>query len=355
MREHKPNPRPERATAKISDLEVCQPRSDGQFEFTAYAHEFNKVNDRVSIIREGAFAKTILERVAADKVLVNDAHAHTTAGTIGKVVEAREDTRGLFYRGRISATEEEIFTKMRERVVQQNSIEFFTIREATTLVPFEDVPVGAFIFEESKGDGMVEAREILEVVWLAVAILPFSSEDRNAILETNCAIPFQDLGVATAAEWDSAAAAARIAEWAGTTQRRGGSIPNYAKLARAYLIRGPIRDGAETFLGQIADVQDGQLVVVPRALDDALAELARVDQLQPQDLVQAAQDVGRYREKLQHAEPIRVLAASAPEAGPVAEPVAGTPSGGPRPELDQRIRLLDLELQIASGPPAAEV
>lgn len=307
----KANPEPERMSVRLTDIEICAPREDGQHEYTAIAQFWDIVNDRLMVFRKGSFAKTIAEQLGRDvtpatsRIKINDSHMHTARSTLGSVVEADEREIGVWHRGLLSATELEIFTKMREGHVDEESIEFFSVLESTTRVPLADVPVGAFIWEEAKGDGMVEVREMLEVAWVGLAILPASSQARRALLEFNCAVPFQDLPVAEASTpWDVEGAAERLATWAGKIDQLGGrqrgSFPNYAKLARAHLLRGPIKGGQETFLGQIADVVDGQLVVVPEALEIALVDLADVTQLGGPNSIACATTVGRYREKLRH-------------------------------------------------------
>lgn len=295
------NAEPERLSVALRDMEVCERREDGQFEYTAIAQFFNVVNDRLMVFRPGSFAKTIRENLKGGRIKINDGHRHSSAATLGTVIEAEERPEGVWYRGLISSTEEMIFTKMREGHVDENSIEFFPIVEGVARVPLADLPVGSWVGSNyAAGDGTVEARELLEVAWVGIAILPFSSQGRRALLETNAAMPFQDLPVASeGTAWDPAGAAERLRAWAGTVSMPSRDpIPNYAKLARGFLVRGPVKGGEPQLLGQIADVVDGSLVVVPEALDAALEELGKKSEITGPDLVACAQAAGRYAQKL---------------------------------------------------------
>lgn len=321
---------PERLSVSLRDMEVLARREDGQFEFTAIAQFFDIVNDRLMVFRHGSFAKTIAENVmsGSGRVKINDGHSHSSASTLGTVIEAEERSEGVWYRGLISSTEESIFTKMREGHVDENSIEFFSIREGTTRVALEEVPTGTPLWDRAKGDDTVEAREMLEVAWVGIAVLPFSSQGRRALLETNSAVPFQDLPVASAStSWDPKGAAERLAAWAGKVSMPSRpDTPNYARLSRGFLLRGPVKDGAPQLLGQIADVIDGKLVVVPDAIDAALEQIGNVEHVTGPDVVACAQNAGRYTQKLRHSGGIAV-APSSDDALPSDENDAADPAG----------------------------
>ncbi|MCB1282524.1 MAG: hypothetical protein KDB18_13460, partial [Salinibacterium sp.] len=327
----------------IRGLEVCGRRDDGQYEYTAIAQFFNVVNDRLMLFRRGSFAKTIAESVTSGsgRVKINDGHKSTSRDTLGTVIEAREEEGGVFYRGLISSTEGEIFTKMQEGHVDENSIEFFSIQEGATRVPMTDIPTGAWIWDHSTGDGTVEVREITEVAWVGIAILPYSSQGRRALLEVNCAIPYQDLPVASASTaWDPVGAAERLRKWAGISAAPGKDPhPNFSRLARGFLVRGPIRNGEPILLGQIADVVDGELVVVPDALDAALESLSTVREVSGPDIVACSRVAGRYTEKLRRGSALAPAAdrevASTGNAGDPAGPAPET-SGITPPTDDAR-------------------
>jgi hypothetical protein len=286
-------------SAQVEGVELLGQRDDGQFEYQAIAQFWDIPNDRLMIFRRGSFARSISHWKSSGKsfpVKINDAHIRTSQTTVGSVVDARETDEGVWYRGVLSSTAEDLYTKLVERHVEENSVEIYVLEEDTTRVPLEDAPAGAWIWEESKGDGTVSAREILQVSWVGIALLPSSAQDVPAIIGLSQALPHQGLPVADpATDWDAEAAAARVAEWAGTVQRKDRKhIPAWSSLAAAYLARGPITDGSETFLAQIADVMDGRLVVVPRALDIAVEELA-ASGLPAPDRRAAMRSIAEYR------------------------------------------------------------
>lgn len=102
--------------------------SDGG-ELSGYAAAWSLDNGGDRIV-PGAFAKTIKERVAAGKVPLLDSHIWDAAHTIGTVVEAREDARGLFIRAKLASTPDAqaVRTKAREGHLSRMSIGYQPIQ-----------------------------------------------------------------------------------------------------------------------------------------------------------------------------------------------------------------------------------
>ncbi len=353
-----PNAEPERMGVRMEGLEICAEREDEQHEITAIAQFFNVVNDRMMIFRKGSFVKTIAEGVTngSGRVKVNDSHRHTGVSTLGTVVQAEERDVGVWFRALISSTEGDFVKKVEEGHVDETSIEFFSIEEGTTRVPLEDVPEGAFIWDQSTGDGTVEVRELQVVSWTGVAILPYSSQRRSSILEVNAAVPYQDLPVAAASTpWAPSAAEDRVYDWAGKLSRsHGDPITNFARLSSAYMVRGPMKDGSPQLLGQIADVVDGELVVVPEALSAAMEGLAANPHLGAPDMIACATIAGRYEQKLTsglarrssaalQSHPADVPAGPAPVTPPTVDRSSDEDSD---PLRETRIRLNALAMKI---------
>ena len=72
-----------------------------------YASVFNNVDQQGDVIRPGAFAKTINERVASGKVKLmvqHMSHAHAATDVIGTIAEAREDEKGLWIHADLAST-----------------------------------------------------------------------------------------------------------------------------------------------------------------------------------------------------------------------------------------------------------
>lgn len=74
-------------------------------------------------IEKGAFDKTLKER----KERIAFCSNHRIDKPIGKIVELKEDESGLFIKVRISDSEEEYKTKIREKIYNEMSIGFQTI------------------------------------------------------------------------------------------------------------------------------------------------------------------------------------------------------------------------------------
>ena len=366
MRNRARNADPECLSVPMSNLEVCGTRDDGMMEFTAVAQFWNIVNDRMMMFRMGSAAKTIQERANRGAVKINDGHMNGVRSTLGKVAEAREISTGLWYRGLISAAEPEAQTKLRESVIDQNSIEFHSKLEAPRAVPLSEVPEGVPEWAYDEVGGMVEVREILEFRWEGIALLQHSSQGRGAVLEVNCAIPFQDLPVAgRSTQWDPEGAAERLRGWAGSVDMPSrGSIPNFAKLASAHLLRRPIKNGEAQFFGQIADVIDGKLVVIPDALDAAMESIRREQGLPADDLIACGTVAGRYCAKIAGGvlTPPRGDAIHLGSAGDPAGPAPDTSGQAPPTDdasgkcdaveqrlLGKRLELMSLRLEAAAA------
>ncbi|HEU4752056.1 MAG TPA: HK97 family phage prohead protease [Armatimonadota bacterium] len=96
----------------------------GENEFAGYASVFGNVDDYGDIVQRGAFAAS-LPFFLKDGMIC---WQHRLGVPIGKPVEAYEDEKGLFVRGRISDTAagRDCLTLMRDGVVQKLSIGYET-------------------------------------------------------------------------------------------------------------------------------------------------------------------------------------------------------------------------------------
>ena len=317
---------PERVRTQLQ-LQGGLEERDGGWLFPAVAQFYTRggqrvVNDRLMMFREGSGAKTIRERVPDGRVKVYDGHHwhHSSTSTAGRVLTAEERPDGVYYQGWLDRTEEKLAEKLRTRVIDENSLELFILREDAVEVPMDWIPVQARRWADIAPSGNPVVREILEWMWLGIALCPDSSQGIPAILDDPAWMPFQDLPVTTSTAWNASDAAARVSAWAGSGTAR---IP---RLARAHLARG---GAGEKFLGLVADVQDGQLVVVREALEGAYGELAGLLKDHPGALAGAARAIGLYEAKLRGG-----LTASpgARETGSAAT-VSSAPSSSPAPSI----------------------
>lgn len=102
--------------------------SDGMV-ISGYAAVFNIPDDPdyrrcADVIKPGAFTKTLQE----NKGRIAFCYQHDIYTPIGKIVELKEDARGLYIKARISDAEEDIKTKIREKILKEMSIGYQTIK-----------------------------------------------------------------------------------------------------------------------------------------------------------------------------------------------------------------------------------
>jgi HK97 family phage prohead protease len=104
---------------------------DASGVFTGYAARFNSADLGRDLILPGAFAESIAQRGASG---VRMLFQHDPAEPIGVWLELREDTRGLFVRGRLLseiARGREVLSLMRAGAIDGLSIGFRTVEGRT--------------------------------------------------------------------------------------------------------------------------------------------------------------------------------------------------------------------------------
>lgn len=108
------------------DIKPRELRATGDGIFEGYASVFDVEDSAGSVMKRGAFAKTLQERGAQIKILRN----HTTL--IGSPIEMREDDTGLFVRGQISLSTKdgaETYSLIQEGHLDGMSIAFTSMKE----------------------------------------------------------------------------------------------------------------------------------------------------------------------------------------------------------------------------------
>lgn len=88
-----------------------------------YACVFDSLDSYRSIFNKGCFAKTLQENEGR----IAFCYQHEIDEPIGKIEEIYEDDYGLFVRARISDSEEDIKTKIREGILKELSVGFETM------------------------------------------------------------------------------------------------------------------------------------------------------------------------------------------------------------------------------------
>jgi HK97 family phage prohead protease len=208
--------------------------------FEGYASTWTRTPDAYGdVVDKGAFKKTIKENRGRIKVLWN----HNVDEPIGIPVELREDDIGLYVKGKLSLGVQrarEVLTLMKDGVINTMSIGFRTITDAT----IEDV------------------RHLKEVKLYDVSPVTFAANETAVIMSAKSVAPFADLPLAARDRaWDADAAEGRVRSWAG------GDDIDWAKYRKAFLwYDAEAPDEFGSYKLQIADIIDGELTSVPRAI-----------------------------------------------------------------------------------------
>ena len=111
---------------KRASLDIEDVAADGGF--SGYASLFGQVDLGQDLVERGAFARSIRQRGAGG---IRMLYQHDPAAPIGTWHDVREDERGLFVRGRLSAASQkarEVLGLMREGALDGLSIGFKTVR-----------------------------------------------------------------------------------------------------------------------------------------------------------------------------------------------------------------------------------
>ncbi|BDG61921.1 HK97 family phage prohead protease [Caldinitratiruptor microaerophilus] len=222
-----------------------------------YASTWDRDEDGDAIVK-GAFAKTIRERVPAGKVKLLDSHKWDSQHVIGTVTEAREEDRGLWIKAAFSGTAEAqaIRQKVLEGHLNSFSIGFEVIRD-----------------EIKRDPNGQTTRYIYEVKLYEVSVVPFPANENAVILAAKSVVPFQDLPLADRDRpWDSDAAVQRVRRWASSDGSGEKDTIDWGRYRRAFVWYDSA--DAENFGAYklpIADVIDGRLYAVPRAVFAAAA------------------------------------------------------------------------------------
>ena len=123
---------------KVIEYRYFDPTSDiraigdkDEWTFEGYVVTWDTVDDYNSTFKRGSFKKTITERGNRIKVLWN----HDTDEPIGKVVEIREDNKGVFIKGILTegvSKASDVYKNLRAGVIDTLSFGFIPLQKKTT-------------------------------------------------------------------------------------------------------------------------------------------------------------------------------------------------------------------------------
>lgn len=216
-------------------------------EFEGYAAVFGNEDMQGDVIEPGAFRKTLQENGGRVPILWQ----HRPDEPIGIGLSAVEDERGLRVRGRLAletARGREAWALIKQGVLRGLSIGYDTIKEAWE-------------------GGVRRLKEVRLWEW---SLVTFPANPLARVTGTKAVVPFQDLPLADMdRSWDADAAVARVRRWAGGPDKEEIDWGKYRKAFVWYDAENPENYGSYKL--PIADVIDGRLMAVPRAIFAAAA------------------------------------------------------------------------------------
>lgn len=231
-----------------------------------YASVFNVEDLHGDVIDPGAFSKTIAERVPTGKVKMFDTHQWDIGHLLGTVIEAREDSRGLWFKGQLSnaPSVKDLRLKMIEGHVTEASIGFDSVRER---------------FEEVDGKSV---RHIEELKLYEISAVPFGANEHTRISAKSVS-NFKDLPI--------------TGRGVKAQELKGYETWNPAKIKKAFLWFNE-KDPAKSDY-QIAQIVDGQLKAVPDLVIKSAEKLQDGDSmLSEEERTEIKSHLSKYYKKM---------------------------------------------------------
>jgi HK97 family phage prohead protease len=207
-----------------------------------YAAVFGNKDLGNDIIDPGAFKKTINERKNVPLLWY-----HQPPEVLGLVFEMEEDNKGLKSRSQINLDTQlgrEKFSLIKQGAIKGMSIGFEAIKE---------------VWEK-------DIRRLKEIRLWEISLVTFPMNPLAQVTNIKAVVPYQDLPLADEdREWDASEARKRLADWAEE------DIDKYRKGFLWYDEENA--DNLTAYKLPIADVIDGRLYAVPRAIIAAAAAI----------------------------------------------------------------------------------
>ncbi len=229
-------------------FEMKQTQEDEDyFFFEGYASTFGNVDLGDDIVERGAFSKTLSERTP--KLLWQ----HQMNEPVGVFTEAFEDEKGLFVRGKMPKAD----TFVKGRVMPQMKIG-----------SVDSMSIGFSIIRD-EWDREKDIRYIKEVFLYEASLVTIPMNPKAVVTGVKTVVPFQDLSLADRDRaWDGAAAVKRVKDFTNSTEAPSRTY------RRAFLwYDSENKDLFGSYKLPVADVVDGKLKAVPRAIFAAAAAM----------------------------------------------------------------------------------
>lgn len=255
--------------------------------FEGYCSTYLNVDLGQDAVMPGAFDETVAELMRSKRTGKLPAlWSHSGDMPVGSYTEFRDDAHGLFVKGRLPKSD----TFVSGRLIPQMKAESVTAMS----IGYSTLD---YIIE-----GGVRLLKKLKLWEISLVVTPMNPLAEITGLKSRAS--FQDLPVAPReCEWDAEAAAVRVKEHLASVE---APSENYRK---EFLWHDDgAKDDFESYKLPIADVIDGKLTVVPRAIFAAAAALnsKRNDSGIPEDdLAGVIAHVNRYYAKMDLESPFR--------------------------------------------------
>jgi len=235
-----------------------------KYEFEAYAAIKNNWDSDNENIKDGAFTKTLKERLPKNLIKVFWWHREP----MGLPIVAREDSKGLYTWSKVSKTEsnKEHMILMADRVVDRMSIGYNTIkfnqvekgRELLELKLYEYSPVPIASNEETFTVSVKSMQDL------------FGFMDFAKGMAFKTSTKFADLPLADRVKpWDAGAAVGRVRKWAGGPDKEEIDWSKYQK-AFFWFDAGD-KENFGAYKLSFADIIGGKLTAMPRGIFAAAA------------------------------------------------------------------------------------
>ena len=168
---------------------------DGFVTFEGYASTYGNVDRGGDIVMAGAFDETVKQYQGEEKLPVLWQHSHDMP--LGVFTDISSDSKGLFVRGRMPRDDDfvrgRVLPQMRVGSIRKMSIGYST--------------------EDFAWDGNIRQLKKLKLWEVSLVTIPMNNS--ADVTGFKSVVAFQDLPLADRErEWDSAAAIARVREWA---------------------------------------------------------------------------------------------------------------------------------------------
>jgi HK97 family phage prohead protease len=306
----------------VHDFELRELDDEGRF--SGYASVFGVLDSYGTVFDKGCFKKTIKDHKGRFPLT----WMHKVDVPIGDA-DVEEDDHGLFVKeGRLDldvTQGKSVYSGMKKGYITQMSHTFKPIKELTISEDDGDKKIPHFkevrLFEIAPVTANFAANE--EAVITAVRA---ELGDRG-VISSNLSLASKDRS------WDAGAARKRVKTWAG------GDTSKYRK---AFLWVGEDPENYTAYKFPIADVIDGGLKAVPRAI---YAAAARIDQAKGVDVAGIKKQITKYYHKLGEKAPwerVIIPVGMAFQMGRLTallgEPPVGTLAGEPRRKPGDHLR-----------------